>query len=294
MIGRVMSALVLAGAIPAVAAAGPADQAVAPLAQPDITGSRAARSQLDLAHLDVFEFDGWLVLERLSLDWAFTRSWLLSAALPVAYGHESGATDPVITRSEVVLGNPSLVGRWRAVPLDGDSRLEIALSAGAVVPTAGEPDPLASDSYSKIRFNAEVFHRLHRPHEAAVTLALPVRADVRWTVGRTAAQAGVAVYTVVDSGDPELDVVQASAGVARRFGGGVWVGGDLHALASPPADRYRPDLEGGEDSHLDLGIEVGAGMPVGELEVAARIYLPQLPDLVSGQSLGVDLRYRID
>jgi hypothetical protein len=263
------------------------------LAQPHMSADRAAGSQLDLARTDIYENKGWLVTERLTVDWALGRSWLLSAALPVAYGHESGGSDPEITHSTAVLGNPALLGRWRAVPIDGASRLELALGTGVAIPTAGEPSDLSRGA-DKIRFNAEVFHRLHRPYEFGFLVAVPVRADLRWTRGASAAQAGVAVYTVVDHGDPEVDVIQASAGFAYRLAGGPVLAIDGHLLASPPGDFYHVDVDGPQDSALAFGVEAGFTVPLGIVDLGVRFYLPQLPDYVSGQALGLDLRYRIE
>ena len=68
----------------------------------------------------------------------------------------------------------------------------------------------------------------------------------------------------------------------------------MHLLASPAGDFYRLDFEDRDHGNLDFGVEAGAGMPVGAFDVAARIYLPQLPDSVTGQGLGLDLRYCIE
>lgn len=284
-------AVVLWTWMPAAAVAQPVDAAA--LAQPHISADRAVQSQLDLALTDVHEFKGWLVTERLTVDWALDGSWLLSAALPVAYGHESGLSDPEVTHSTAVPGNPSLLGRWRAVPVHAASRLELALGTGVVIPTADEPSDLSGDA-DKIRFDAEVFHRLHRPYEFGFLVAVPVRADVRWSRGAAAAQAGVAIYTVLDHGDPEVDVIQASAGLAYRLARGPVFAIDGHFLASPPGDFYYIDVDAPDDSTRALGVEAGVTSPLGPVDVGVRLYLPQLPEYVSGQVLGVDVRYPIE
>lgn len=272
------------------ARAEPADSAPPPLVQPDLSAARTVRLRSDLGFLDSSDTDdATLLTERLELDWAWRGTWLVSAALPLAFGTRDVGTDPTYYFKEVIVGNPSLLGRWRLMFALGDSRLEIVTSAGVIAATDdGERDPIEqNDGVWFVRSALESLHMIHRPYDFGFLLTVPVRADVRFSRGRTAVQGGIALHTVIDHGDPEADMVLATVGVAHRLAGVVDLAADLSVLAVPAGD-VEPDRQ------TYLSLDVGVGKTIGAVDARARLYLPDLPEPLTGRAIAIDLAHRFD
>jgi hypothetical protein len=277
----VVAMAVLPAAAHADGAADGGDEAPRPLVQPDLSASRTARAQTDFAWFDTGDGPGRLLTERVAADWAFDPTWSITGALPLVYGTWDVGTDPTYHFAEALVGSPSLLGRWRLVPLDGGSRLEVVVAAGVIVATADEERDPADDGPWYIRTAAEAVHMVHRPYDFGFLSALPVRVDARWTAGRTALQAGAAVHTVIDHGDPEVDMILATAGAAHRLAGAIDLLAEGSLLAVPLDDDH-------------VAVDAGIGKQIGAFDLRLRLYLPGLGEFFSGQAVAVDLAGRLD
>lgn len=292
MSARTSALVVIAiGASPSVATADPATAAPAPLVQADLSAVRAVRLRTDVGRFDSDDSDATLATARVEVDWSWDRRWLVFAALPLAYGAQDVGTDPTYHFSETLVGNPSLLARWRLPITWGDNHLDLVASAGVIVATGDEERPAVDDGDWRIRRAIETLHAVHRPYDFATSTALPVRADVRFTRGATLLQSGVAVHTVIDNGDPEVDLILATAGGAHRVAGVVDLMADLSVLTVPTGYAY-----GGLDEgvHTYLGLDVGLGSSLGPLEARLRAYFADLPEPYSGGVIALDLTHRFE
>lgn len=278
-------------ALPAVVVADPGNPAPAPLVQPDLSATHAARLRTDIGTLDVSDTETTLLTERLEIDWSWAERWLVFAALPLAYGKQDAGTDPTYHFSETMVGNPSLLARWRLPLTWGDSHLDLVASAGVIVATSDEERPLTDDGDWRVRTAIETLHAVHRPYDFAFLTALPVRADVRFARGATLLQSGVAVHTVIDHGDPEVDLILATVGGGHRVAGVVDLLADLSVLTVPTGYAYA-GLDQGINTYL--GLDVGLGTRVGPLDARLRAYFADLPEPFSGKVIALDLAHRFE
>lgn len=288
---RSLAVIVAVAASPSVAAAEPASSAPAPLVQPDLSAVRAARLRTDIGTIDSGDTDATLLTARLEVDWSWAERWLVFAALPLAYGTQDAGTDPTYHFSETMVGNPTLLGRWRLPLAWGDNHLDLVASAGAIIATSDEERPPIDDGDWRIRRAIETLHAVHRPYDFGTLTALPVRADVRFARGATLVQSGVAVHTVIDHGDPEVDLILATVGGGYRIAGVVDLMADLSVLTVPIGYAY-----GGLDEGVNtyLGLDAGLGTALGPVEARLRGYFVDVPEPFSGAGVALDLSHRFD
>lgn len=290
MMASVCVPIALAIAVaPAIARAEPADAAPPPLVQPDVSAARSARVRTDLGWVDTGEGGATLLTERIELDWAWREMWLVSADLPLALGTRDVGTDPTYEFREVIVGNPSLLGRWRLMFAPGESRFEVVTSAGVMAATDdGERNPVEQDDgVWFVRSALESLHMIHRPYDFGFLTTVPLRADVRFSRGLTAVQGGVAVYTVIDHGDPEVDDVLATLAISHRLADVLEVAADLSVLTVPPSE-----IDAGSRTYVSL--DIGAGKTIGAVNARVRFYLPDLPEPWTGRAIALDLAHRFD
>jgi hypothetical protein len=276
------------GASPAVVVAEPGNSTPAPLVQPDLSAARVARLRTDIGTFDSGDSDATLLTERLEIDWSWAERWLVFAALPLAFGTQDVGTDPTYHFSETMVGNPSLLARWRLPLTWGENRLDLVASAGVIVATSDEERPLTDDGDWRVRRAIETLHAIHRPYDFGFLTALPVRADVRFARGTTLVQSGVAVHTVIDHGDPEIDLILATLGGGHRVAGVVDLMADLSVLTVPIGYAYAGFDEG---VNTYLGLDVGLGTRVGPVDARLRAYFADLPEPYSGKVIALDLAY---
>ena len=243
----------------------------APLTQPDLGAERTLTAQTDLVRFDL-DGPGWIVTERLTVNWSFAPFFAVSATLPVGYTSFESGSDPVDTHSGAVVGNPTLLARGRArFEVKGWS-ITPSIATGVIIPTRGEITVENFQESDSVRLGAMYAHLVHRPYDFSYgDPVIPVVASVSLTRDTTTVQVTAVVNTDVEGGDPQVDMLQGTGGIAWRAEPVVLLA-DVGILAIPPG----PQLLGGEppDAESLPWVEVGIGWQVRSVDLRARVYVP--------------------
>ncbi len=266
-----------------------ADEAApAPIVQPDITGVRLVTAHTTFGGL-VTDYDtSTVATERVGIDWAITPSWSVALALPFAFATYDCCYDPEIHLKEWVLGNPALNGRFQTtLRSSGESRLDAALSFGAIVPTA---DDDSDPELLRVRRNVRLLHFVHYPYDYSDRWPVfPLRGDLRWSARGTAVQFGATVHTMLEDGSPEIDVILANLGVSHAFSSGFDLITDISLVAIPPVRE--------DSAKFCPSVDLALGRQYGQLDVRLAFYAPAPKchdDVDHGAVLGVQLSHPFD
>jgi len=272
-----------------------ADPAAPPatLTQPDLTVDRALTAQTDLTFFTT-DHGGWIVTERLALDWSFARTLVVSAVFPVAYTSFELGYDPTLERAGFVVGNPTLLARGRMKFQAGDWEVTPSIAFGVIVPTRRGLADGSLTEYDTLRLTVMLAHLARRPYDFSYDdPVVPVATSVRLTRGATTVQATGIVNTVIDDGDPQVDMLQAIAGVAWAERGIVLLA-DVGLLAIPP-EGLVPSSSG--DARFLPWVEGGLGWAWSAVDMRARLHVSaDLPADLGGMSsiagFGLDAVHR--